>query len=108
MADGDHPLEERLADLLADYDDGLARGTEPTVPGGDVPPELGARLQEDAEFVRLLDRLRPRTGDVPVSPPGSASDPPGSEPENEGRYELLRVHACGGIGRVPRGQDASM
>src|SRR5262245_34379328 len=108
MADADHPLEERLADLLADYDDGLARGTAPVVPVGDVPPELGARLQEDAEFVRLLDRLRPRTGDVPVSPPGSASVPPGSEPESEGRYELLRVHACGGIGRVWQARDADL
>ncbi|HEY7424042.1 MAG TPA: protein kinase [Gemmataceae bacterium] len=108
MAEADHPLEERLADLLADYDDGLARGTAPDVPVGDVPPELGARLQEDAEFVRLLDRLRPRTGDVPVSPPGSASDTPGSEPDSEGRYELLRLHACGGIGRVWRARDADL
>src|SRR5690349_2927214 len=108
MAEADHPLEERLADLLADYDDGLARGTAPAVPAGDVPPELDARLREDAEFVRLLDQLRPRTGDVPLSPPGSASDPPGSEPDSEGRYELLRLHACGGIGRVWQAHDADL
>jgi eukaryotic-like serine/threonine-protein kinase len=92
--------EARLAELLAGYDEALAGvGLPPglPIPPADVPPEIGTRLEEDLACLRLLDQLRPR------STPGPAE--PASHEDADIRYELDRLHATGGIGRVWRAWD---
>jgi WD40 repeat protein/serine/threonine protein kinase len=106
MAEADDLLDERLADLLAAYDEDLARGGLPPIATNEVPAELDARWRENAECLRLLDQLRPRPGDFPVPLP--ADVPNGADADGEGRYELFRLHASGGIGRVWLARDADL
>ncbi len=110
MPDADPALEQRLADLLAAYDNNLAAGAAPgTTPprdsesvGGGPPPNpwLDARFRDAAACLRLLDQLRPGH-----AVPGQEADP--DAPADE-RYQLLRLVATGGVGRVWLAYDSEL
>jgi WD40 repeat protein/serine/threonine protein kinase len=99
--------EELLADLLARYDDCLASGE--TGPAQEQPPdELRDRLEEDVACLRLLQSLRP-----PLTPNNPSEDQPTDDAgdcaaRGESRYEILDLHATGGIGRVWRARDGAI
>jgi serine/threonine protein kinase len=98
--------EEALrAAFLAEYDDALAAGkSNSSLPHPDLPPEVQARLDQDFAGLQLLGRLRPRRPAVaestlPASPCAAAQD---------ARYQVLGLHAVGGIGRVWLVRDAAL
>jgi WD40 repeat protein/serine/threonine protein kinase len=81
--------DEKLADLLAAYDDALASGIG--LPPTDAPAELRSRLEEDLKCLELLNALRPAaSGPAQALPLGEVGE----------RYRLTRLHAAGGIGQV--------
>lgn len=92
--------EEKLAALLAAFDDALATGHRP--PGGTPPPEVKPLIEENLEYLYLLHQLRPQ---------GSASSTTAHQPGEsiaEERYTLARLHAVGGIGQVWLAHDADL
>jgi WD40 repeat protein/serine/threonine protein kinase len=90
-----HEEEERLAALLAEYDDALASGQP-------IPDQLTVHLKEqlgeDLECLHLLHHLRP----------DSYVDPIRTHPDVSNRYELIRRHAIGGIGHVWLARDLDL
>src|SRR5438067_5920050 len=90
--------DEILAELLARYDETLAAGSAPTQE--DAPEGLRGRLEEDLACLRILQRLRPQ---LPAEPSDAGCAADGDE-----RYEVLRLHATGGIGRVWLARDAAL
>jgi WD40 repeat protein/serine/threonine protein kinase len=103
--------EERLAALLAAYDDSLAAGVPPP-DFDDGPTSIQPRLQEDLACLQLLNQLRPQPP-LP-SPTSSTARHDGPEPvsrpdgEPDDRYTLTRLHAVGGIGQVWLAYDAAL
>src|SRR5262245_20443153 len=90
------------AALLADCDDALAAGKECP----DVPPSLQAQFGADLACLRLLRQLcpsRPETTD-----PTPASTPSDCAAAHDPRYEVVGLHAAGGIGRVWLVRDATL
>jgi eukaryotic-like serine/threonine-protein kinase len=97
MADEADPVQEmELASLLAAHDDQLAAGAAALEPCGGAPPAFGQRWREDEELLRLLGRLRPR------------GEEKNERESGDDCYELLRLHASGGMGRVWVARDAAL
>jgi len=87
--------EERLACLLAEYDDALASGK--AIPNH-LTAELKEQLGDDLSCLHLLHHLRP----------DSYTDPIRVHPDVSNRYELIRRHAVGGIGHVWVARDLDL
>jgi len=90
------------AAVLADCDDALAAGT--ALPN--VPSELHHQLSADLACLRLLRQLSPpRPGEVaPTTTPAPAD----CAAAHDARYEVVGLHAAGGIGRVWQVRDCTL
>ena len=88
---------DRLADLLAAYDDALAAGqpSAQPLPWKDLTPEVQARLDGDRHVLDVLEQLWPRSG-------GDFTPPPVVQalPFAFGRFQARRKLGSGGCGVV--------
>jgi WD40 repeat protein/serine/threonine protein kinase len=117
MGDSQAHEEDRLAELLAGYDEALAGATElpadPAACAGDLqawPAGQSRRLEEDLACLRLLDQLRPNgpCGAPPAFEPETLPPPRALLEDEEARYALERLHATGGIGHVWLAWDSDL
>ncbi|HUY36584.1 MAG TPA: serine/threonine-protein kinase, partial [Pirellulales bacterium] len=95
------PDQEALWEsLLIAYDEALARGDDPALDEGLVPPELQPRLRALLACVSLLARTRPPAG-LPAAAAPVAREPQETPLKAQiGRFELLRELGRGGHGIV--------
>ncbi len=100
------PEEEYLAGLLARYDELLANGAGMPDAGREPAPDaLRERLEEDLACLQVLHGLRPQSESAISAPaPPSVQSTHGSPL----RYEVVRLHATGGIGRVWLARDDAL
>jgi serine/threonine-protein kinase len=109
MADDGAASPEALwAALLADCDDAFAAGACPSPSAQDVPAALQARLDEDLACLQLLQQLRPRRAATSAAAPASLPSPNACAAAQDARYEVVGLHAAGGIGRVWLVRDSTL
>src|SRR5579883_578970 len=96
--------EEQYAALLAAFDDALAGAPGP---GPTPPADVRPRLEADLACLQLLNQLRPPSAEGAAPPSEESASQPSAE-ETVERYELIRLHAAGGIGQVWLVHDADL
>jgi WD40 repeat protein len=97
--------EDRLANLLATYDEALAAGlvSAPESEGpGRIDPDSLDRLREDQQVVALLERVWPRhnAGPDTIAQTGSRATVALTPPPQLGRFRIVRELGRGGFGVV--------
>ena len=108
-SDGTASADVARAVLLADLDEALAAGGVcqlPQVP--DAPEALQAQIHEDLACLQLLQQLRPRRPGTASALASSSSSPESCAAANDERYEVVSLHATGGMGRVWRARDSAL
>ncbi len=100
-------MDDRFAELLEQFDDGLRNGHElPSSPGGLVEPDgdLRQKVADAAECLRLIERVRRRWQDSATNIAPVSADYFGPAAQGErlriGRFEILKELGRGGHGIV--------
>ncbi len=119
----DATADDRIAELLAAYDEALANGREPAtlVRGDEFAPDTAAEIHSLQLKLRTLHRVRKTSSASSISPrpretpaTGSEVEPtpfegmersddgtlPGTLPKRLGRFEIVRELGSGGSGVV--------
>jgi WD40 repeat protein/serine/threonine protein kinase len=97
------------AALLADYDDALAvGGVFSSAQSSGVPPEFQAQFDEDLACLHLLQQLRPRRPEQAGATDACCTSPNACSAAHDDRYEVVSLHAAGGIGRVWLVRDSTL
>jgi len=117
MANDDLSRDERLANLLVEYDAALAADTPPDdldTSAVDEDADLAAEWDQAKGFLELLDRVRRRWSPEDVSGETLAwerealSTPPDRPPLTLGRFEIQRKLGQGGLGIVYLAYDPTL
>src|SRR5262249_28447937 len=101
------PLEAQCASLLAAYHEALlAGGTDASVTGPDIPPDLRLRLERDLACVHMLDqagsarRALAKAADARSRAQVNSGTNDNELPATIGRFQIRRELGRGGYGIV--------